>query len=479
MRTYIIRPTRIEGHLVVKCVTDGRKVVDARVSGVMYRGIEVLMRGRYLSDVPFIASRTCGVCSLPHTIASINAIEHAYSITPPPLAIVARNLMYYAYQVYDHILSCIILAGADYAPPHGVIEDLKFMHGKGFMQALKMQRKALEALAIFGGKFPHTSSAIIGGVTELPDTQKVLSYTARFKEIKQWVIQYMIPLFDKLYERYAGELLSGEREANLISYGMIEDISLDPLKRAFKPSVILEGTLYTTDLYNEIEPGINEDITYSYSNEDLSGHHIDSLHSSTSHEKYSFIKAPRFKGYVMETGPLARMWVLALLGRGKVTTEAGEWKPPRKPNTIERIRARAYETAFLCDKVFEEIEKFLDLLRGYRNLSVWFPWKEVNVASGKGLIEASRGALGHWIAIVGNKVHEYRIISPTTWNCSPRDSFGKRGALEDALLNTELSSLDPKIDILRVIRAFDPCMACAVHVTNVTNNGNLEITISS
>jgi len=207
LKELILTPTRIEGHLTVKVVLEGKKVVEAFTSGTMYRGIELLMQGRTLADAVFLASRVCGVCSLPHSLASVTAMERALGIVPSPAAIILRNLMTYAYLIYDHILHCCILTGPDYAPPHGVIENLKWGEGKVFLEGLKMQRKALEALAIFGGKFPHSTSIIVGGVSTDLDPQKLFAFASRLKEVKKWAMEVMIPTFEKLHEKYSSELI--------------------------------------------------------------------------------------------------------------------------------------------------------------------------------------------------------------------------------------------------------------------------------
>jgi hydrogenase large subunit len=468
LKEITLTPTRIEGHLTVKVLLDGKKIIEAFASGTMYRGIELLMQGRTLIDATFLASRVCGVCSLPHTLASITAVERALNTAPPSPAIILRNLAMYAYLIYDHILHCCILVGHDYAPPHGVVEELKWGEGRVFMGGLKAMRKALEALAIIGGKFPHTSSIIVGGASMKPDLQKLFAYASRLREVNRWIMEIMMPTFEKLHEKYSSELISGEREANLITYGVLDDPSLDPKKRVFKPGVIIHGNLVATDLFNEIEPHIQEDETYTYESLESS----EALSEQVSGQKrYSYVKAPRYKGYVMETGPLARLWVNALLSGGKIHAGVFEWRPPRKPSTIERVYARAFETVFLCDKVFDEIEKALEMFQRREEPFVWIPWREERgKVSGVGLIEAARGALGHWVEAEGFIVKNYKIISPTTWNTSPRDKYGKRGAMEEALVNTEISSTDPVIDIVRVIRAFDPCMACAVHTITLSES---------
>ena len=105
MKEIVINPiTRMEGHLAVRVHIDGDRIVDSWVHGTMFRGFEVILVGRNPVDAQFITSRVCGVCSLDHSIAAARNLEHALHVTPPPLAIVIRNLMQYAHWLYDHIL---------------------------------------------------------------------------------------------------------------------------------------------------------------------------------------------------------------------------------------------------------------------------------------------------------------------------------------------------------------------------------------
>lgn len=88
---------------------------------------------------------------------------------------------------------------------------------------------------------------------------------------------------------------------------------------------------------------------------------------------------------------------------------------------------------------------------------------------GCGLIQAARGALGHWVSIENGKITRYQIITPTAWNGSPRDENGKRGAWEEALVCTPIADPDNPVEAGYVIRSFDPCLVCAVHTVTRNN----------
>jgi hydrogenase large subunit len=83
---------------------------------------------------------------------------------------------------------------------------------------------------------------------------------------------------------------------------------------------------------------------------------------------------------------------------------------------------------------------------------------------GVGLTEAPRGALGHWISVENKRIGRYQCVVPTTWNAGPRDDEGKAGPMEQALIGTPIADAENPIEAARVVRSFDPCIACAVHV---------------
>ena len=98
------------------------------------------------------------------------------------------------------------------------------------------------------------------------------------------------------------------------------------------------------------------------------------------------------------------------------------------------------------------------------NTDLWEPASWPREAMGYGLTEAPRGALGHWIHIVDEKIENYQAIVPTTWNASPKDARGQKGAYESALIGTPMANAEQPLEILRTIHSFDPCLACASHV---------------
>ncbi len=166
---------------------------------------------------------------------------------------------------------------------------------------------------------------------------------------------------------------------------------------------------------------------------------------------YTWCKAPRYGGQVVETGALARQMVAGQpLLRSLVATDGG--------SVLARVVARLLELAV----VVPAMERWLRALTPGE--AFCGQCELPDQASACGLVEAARGALGHWLRIERGKVAGYQIIAPTTWNFSPRDAAGVPGALEQALVGLPVGEGErTPLAVQHVVRSFDPCMVCTVH----------------
>jgi hydrogenase large subunit len=202
---------------------------------------------------------------------------------------------------------------------------------------------------------------------------------------------------------------------------------------------------------------------------------------------YSFVKAPRWKGHAMEVGPLSRMLIGFASGRTEykeVVTEAlGRLKltPACLFSTLGRTAARGLETRLAVRWLAEEYDRLIaNLKAGDSNTadtSRWDPKTWPADTKGFGVEEAPRGALGHWIHIRDGKIANYQIVVPSTWNASPKDGKGQRGAYEAALVGTPMADPKRPVEILRTIHSFDPCLACATHVTSPDGETLAEVMV--
>jgi len=190
--------------------------------------------------------------------------------------------------------------------------------------------------------------------------------------------------------------------------------------------------------------------------------------------KYSWIKAPRWRGNAMEVGPLARYVVGYAKGhediKNQVETFLGQMNLPVSAlfSTLGRTAARALEAEYCARLQRHFFDKLIATIKAgdesTANVEKWDPSTWPKEAKGVGATEAPRGALGHWVKIKDGRIENYQCVVPTTWNGSPRDTQGNIGAFEASLMNTKMERPEEPVEILRTIHSFDPCLACSTHV---------------
>ena len=110
------------------------------------------------------------------------------------------------------------------------------------------------------------------------------------------------------------------------------------------------------------------------------------------------------------------------------------------------------------------------------NKTIFTSYTKPTTGSGMAFGEAPpRGALGHWIEIVGGKISNYQLVVPSAWNLGPRCEGNKRSPVESALIGTPVADTAKPLEVLRTVHSFDPCMACAVHVIDTERKEAFEV----
>ncbi len=223
---------------------------------------------------------------------------------------------------------------------------------------------------------------------------------------------------------------------------------------------------------------ITEDVKYGWFSSS-SGYpgDTDTVDNPNKSGAYTWLKAPRYQGDVYEVGPLARVLVAYLAGDATANTlvdsTLAHFGAPATAlfSTLGRHAARALE----CKMVADAMDKWLDELKLGEPFNVHTEIPDT--AQGMGLWEAPRGALGHWISIKDKKIERYQCVVPSTWNCSPRDDKDQPGPLEQSLIGTKVRDEANPFEVVRIVRSYDPCLACAVHVISPkgTEKGRFRI----
>ena len=183
----------------------------------------------------------------------------------------------------------------------------------------------------------------------------------------------------------------------------------------------------------------------------------------------------------MEVGPLARVLMLYATGHAQTKELVGATlKQLDLPvqalfSTLGRTAARTLETKILADAMQGWLDQLTANIKGGDvdtfNEALWEPSSWPKTAKGVGFMEAPRGGLAHWIVIDNEKIANYQCVVPSTWNAGPRDPDGKPGAYEAALAGHAIHDPKQPLEVLRTIHSFDPCLACAVHLTDEVGEG--------
>ncbi|MDL1969844.1 MAG: nickel-dependent hydrogenase large subunit [Candidatus Desulfofervidaceae bacterium] len=485
-RRVIIDPiTRIEGHMKVEVELQGDKVINAWSSGTLFRGMEIILRGRDPRDATQITQRICGVCPIDHAVASATALEDAFGIRPPTNGRIMRNLTLGAHWLYDHILHFYHLAALDFVKGPDVPPFIPCYDGKGvykldpktnekavksYLRALEVKTIAQEMVAMVGGRAPHCHGIVVGGQTQLLTPDAVPGFLWRLEEVKAFIDNEYLPTVYAIAKVYPECFKTGVGCKNVLSYGVFP-LNDERTEFLFKPGV------YTNGQDKPLDPEkIVEDVKYSWYADNTSG--LKPMTGKTEAQlgkpsAYTYIKAPRYAGLPHEVGPLARMWVTnpVLSKHANRFLGVSEDRPVRFRDlgdkafsTLGRHIARAEETWCVAN-ILAEWVKQLDF-KAPHYLKVDVPER----GEGMGLSEAARGALGHFIVIQNHKIANYQCVVPTTWNASPRDDKGQLGPIEQAILGTPVPDPENPVEVVRIVRSFDPCLACAVHLLRTNKN---------
>jgi hydrogenase large subunit len=559
---------RIEGHLRIEVNVDENNTIQNAVStGNMWRGLEIILKGRDPRDAWAFTERICGVCTGVHALVSCRAVEDAIGIEIPRYANSIRNLMMLAQYTQDHLVHFYHLHALDWvdvvsalsadpkatselqqaispwpksspgyfrdvqnrikrfvesgqlgpfanaywgSPAYKLPPEANLMAVTHYLEALDFQKEIVKIHTIFGGRNPHPNW-LVGGMPcsiNVNETGAVGAVNMAWLNQVSDIINNAITFIDQVYipdlkaiaSFYKDWTFGGGLSAkNVMSYGEFPTIANNYTNESWMlpNGAILNGDLSTVYDVDPRDPAqIQEFVAhswYDYPDPQAGLHPWDGVTepkfelgpnakgTKTNIEaldeggKYSWLKAPRWRGNAMEVGPLARYLVAYARGHEEVKAQvdgllaALELPVTALFSTLGRTAARGLECSFTAHKMREVFDDMMAHIKATgdvatANMQLWEPATWPADTKGVGIGEAPRGALGHWVHIQDTKIANYQAIVPTTWNASPRDPEGNIGAYEAALLGTPMANPEQPLEILRTIHSFDPCLACASHV---------------
>jgi ferredoxin hydrogenase large subunit/hydrogenase large subunit len=502
-KTITLSPvTRIEGHLGIKVEVEDGKVSRAYVSGEMFRGFETLLCGRDPLDAQYIVQRICGVCPLDHGMASVLAQDMAYNLTPPDNGRVARNLAQAANFIASHLTHFYLLSALDFVDvamlteyqgkDHALLDlqawvksqqasrqvypaapflprfnaqyltdqDANFTALRHYAEALEIRAQAHKMGALFAGKIPHAASLVPGGITVKITSLNLSQYRTLLEGVQTFINEAYLPDVLAVAGAFPEYFSLARGNGNLLAYGAFPE-SGEPHSKFFPGAVRIQGQ------WQPVDPeAVTEDVGQSRFSSGSGRKPFDgeTVASPDKSGAYSWLKAPRYRGEPMEVGPLARVLAGYQDGRNAEAKSAVDnlLKTLGRPATdlssvMGRHAARALECKLLADRCAVWLDQLRPEAPAFQDFTV------PDTGRGFGLTEAARGALGHWLQIKNKKISNYQCVVPTTWNCSPRDDRGVPGPVEQALVGLPVADAENPVEVARVVRSFDPCLACAVH----------------
>ena len=570
-RRIVVDPvTRIEGHLRVQATLgDDGRIADSMSTGTMWRGLEVILKGRDPRDAWAFVERICGFCTGIHALAAVRSVEDALGIKIPKNANIMRNLVNATLYVHDHLVHFYQLSALDWvdvvsaleadpretaaiqqkiSPSHplasvGYFRDVQnrlkkfvasgqlgiFKNGywghpamklppavnllavTHYLEVLDFQKEIIKIHTILGGKNPHPNY-LVGGMAcpiNMHDTgaqgtmvnEVTLNYmrdiAKRSLEIVENVYLPDIKAIAGFYPEWF-KYGAGLSNKNVLCYGEFPEIANDwsDASMQLPRGAIINGNLnevHDVDLrdLNEIQEFVDHS-WYRYPDAGKGLHPWEgiteqafelskgSVGDKTKFEwlgadgKYSWIKSPRWKGHMMEVGPLSRLVMGVAKNVPHIKEPAmallEELNAPLEAvfSTLGRHAARALECRWAAQKMVQYVDDLTANIRAgdecAANMEKWEPSTWPKEARGVGFCEAPRGALGHWCVIKDTRIANWQAIVPTTWNASPRSPSGELGAFEQSLIGTPVAVEDQPLEIIRTIHSFDPCLACATHL---------------
>jgi Ni,Fe-hydrogenase I large subunit len=494
---------RVEGDLEIRVEIDGGVVSDAWSSGTMYRGFERILVGRGARDGLVITPRVCGICTTAHMSAAAFALDMISQVEIPSAATKVRNLAQMTENLQSDIRHGFLMFSVDFANPaykgsplfEEAVQRYAPFKGKTVVEVIKETKKVIQIIAIIGGQWPHSSYMVPGGITSVPSSGNLLQCRHLLKRYRGWYerqilgcgIEHLLDvktasdldvwLGEKdshrnsdlgFYIRFAREVgldRIGRGHGNFVSYGAFAAPEDSEVRgNNGQNRLVPAGFAHGLEVRSFEQEKITEHVSHSWFEDYGGGKHpfegeTRPYATGLESRKYSWAKAPRYDGLPAETGPLAEMIVA---GHPLIVDLVGT----NGPSVFVRELARLIRPAATLPVMETWLAELAGVEDYYGSPGIIFD------GQGYGLTHASRGALGHWVVVSNGQIEHYQIITPTTWNASPRDSEGIRGPWEEALIGTHITDLSNPVELGHVIRSFDACLVCTVHA--MTGGKNLS-----
>ncbi len=442
MTTLTFPLSRIEGHAQVVIEVRGGQVVSARFQSTEFRGFEYFVQGAPAEQMPVIVPRVCGVCSTAHHVASVKTLEDAYGVTPPPLALKIRELLLLGQIVQNQATSLFIFTLPDRLDVDSLFElvtdrDDERARDSGRLdrlatRALQVRKAGTDLIALAGGQFIHPVKAVVGGVTS--------GISAPAAEAMRAEIQVALPFACELFDEYWVASLA--LSARLGTWG-------DDAPACYITAVGERCPNYYGDVLRVM--GLDGEMVDRFAAREFREHLV---YKET---EYSYAGQTSYLGEVLRANSLARINMARSMGTPLADRYLAQFRTafgqPAHAILLFDL-ARGIELVYALERALEILAAPLD----DEDTDVPYTPRD---GDGYGLVEAPRGPLIHHYAIRGGLIERAELIIPTVHNMRAIERALHVAAeryIKEGQVNLELERA-----VGRVVRAFDPCIACATH----------------
>lgn len=504
---------RVEGDLDVRVTIKDGVVTQAWTEAAMFRGFEIILRGKDPQAGLIVTPRICGICGGSHLYKAAYALDTAWNTEMPSNATLIRNIAQACETIqsiprYFYALFAIDLTNKNYAKSPLYAEAVRRFApyvGTSYQKGVIVSGKPVEVYAIFGGQWPHSSFMVPGGVMCAPTLSDVTRSMAILDYFKnEWLEKVWLGcsidrwLANKTWEDVLEWVDENESQNNSDCGFFIRfclDVGLDKYGQGVG-NYIASGTYFDPTLYSNPtiqgrnaalinrsgifaggdffefdQARITEDVAHSFYEGTRPLHPfegetrpIDPL-QGRKQDKYSWAKSPRYDvpglgSMPLETGPLARRMAAAAPGAAAHQDDDPLFMDIYKsigPSVMVRQLARMHEGP----KYFNWVKQWLSQIDLHG--SFYKKPQELREGKGFGSTEAARGSLSDWIVIEDGKIANYQVVTPTAWNIGPRDASGNLGPIESALIGSPIKDQEDPVELGHVARSFDSCLVCTVH----------------
>ena len=369
-----------------------------------------------------------------------------------------------------------------------------------YLECLRIQRTAAQMMAIFGAKQPHPQSLTVGGVTcvmDIMDPARLGEYMSKFNEVADFVNRAYYPDLVMAAKAYGSEpsVLDDIGVSNLWTH---KEFQYSKNEWLFDSGIIMDGDI--SKVYDLDEDKITEEATHSWYKNDAplhpydgeqepnytglkdektmnaQGEMVDSKVFDTQ-GKYTWIKAPRYGGKPLQVGPIANIVVNYAKGNKRVVSVVDKFlKDAGLPlsavfSTLGRTACRMIEAKVVANNGLLAFNNLIaNIKAGDTQTCAKYVIDNSKEYKGRYIGHVPRGALSHWCRIENGVIKNWQAVVPSTWNATPIDKDGVKGAYEMCLVGLKIVDLKQPLEVIRKIHSYDPCIACAVHVMDTKGN---------